>query len=94
MVGDTGRTLATFVPNNIHRYAPEGNERSQATSSHGLEVRSDFTKQIGKFIEAYRQGGKPVWNDVDTHAALCEMLDKVSKLPGIGSRDPRHDPGY
>ncbi len=64
------------------RHAPEGNWYALATYSHGLEIRADFTKQIGSITQAYSGLGIPLWNEVDTYDAVYEMLDKMERLPG------------
>ncbi len=64
------------------RHAPEGHWYALATYSHGLEVHTDFTKQIGAIIEAYSQLGAPAWSEIDTYDAVYEMLDKMGRLPG------------
>ena len=64
------------------QHAPEGHWYAFATYSHELEIHVDFTKQIGKINEAYSQLGPPTWNEIDTHDAVYEMLDKLDRLPG------------
>lgn len=74
---DLGAAMQGFL-----KHAPQGNWYSLATFSHGLEIRSDFTKQIGNIIQAYSSMGPPFWNEIDTYDAVYEMLDRMGKLPG------------
>lgn len=64
------------------KYAPEGHWYALATFSRGLEVRTDFTKQLGEIGAAYAQLGVPMWSEINTYDAVYEMLDKLGRLPG------------
>jgi len=64
------------------KYAPEDNWYALATFDRSLEVRADFTKQVGKIREGFLQGPNPMWNEVNTYDAIYEMLDKLGRLPG------------
>ena len=63
-------------------HAPEGHWYALATFARHLEIRMDFTKQVGNLITAYSQVGIPTWNEVDTYDAVYDMLDKMGRLPG------------
>ena len=64
------------------KHALEGHWYALATFSHGVEIRNDFTKQIGEITAAYSQLGTPTWSEIDTYDAVYEMLDKMGRLPG------------
>lgn len=64
------------------RSAAEGNWYALATFDRGMEVRADFTQQIGKIREAFLQTPTPMWNEINTYDAIYEMLDKLGRLPG------------
>lgn len=64
------------------QHAPAGQWYALATFSKDLEVRADFTKQLGEITAAYSQLGPPLWNEINTYDAVYEMLDKMGRLPG------------
>lgn len=76
-VDDLNASMEGFL-----QHAPEGNWYALATFSHDLEIRQDFTNQIGQVTAAYSQLGEPMWSEIDTYDAVYEMLDKMGRLPG------------
>jgi VWFA-related protein len=64
------------------KQALEGHWYALATFSHEVEIRTDFTKQIGEITAAYSQLGTPTWREIDTYDAVYELLDKMGRLPG------------
>ncbi len=62
--------------------APPGNWYALVTYSHDVTVQVDFTKQIGRIINAYTSLGQPTWLDTDVYDAVYDTLDKLQRLGG------------
>jgi len=62
--------------------APDGNWYALATFAHDLDVQVDFTKQKELIPNTFKSLGDPIWNETDTYDAICNMLDKITLLPG------------
>jgi Ca-activated chloride channel homolog len=75
--GDIQTAVHGFV-----KEAPEGNWYALATFSKDTEVHVDFTKLGGRLLEAFSDLGQPMWNEVNTHDAVYEVLDVLGRLPG------------
>ncbi len=77
VLGDLNASMEGFL-----KHAVEGHWYALATFSRDLEIRTDFTKQIGEITASYSQLGWPSWNEIDAFDAVYDMLDKMGRLPG------------
>jgi VWFA-related protein len=75
--GDIQTAVQGFV-----NEAPEGNWYALATFSKDMEIQVDFTKLGGRITEAFLDLGQPMWNEINTHDAVYEVLDVLGRLPG------------
>ncbi len=62
--------------------APDGHWYALATFSRGYTIHEDFTKQKGKILAAYADLGQPMWGEVNTYDAICDLLEKLDLLSG------------
>src|SRR5207249_11902993 len=59
--------------------APEGNWYALATFSKDMEIHVDFTRLGGRITEAFSDLGQPIWNEINTHDAVYEVLDALGR---------------
>jgi hypothetical protein len=63
--------------------APEGNWYALAIFSKDMEIHVDFTKLAGRITEAFSDLGTPIWDEIDTHDAVYEVLDVLGNCQGV-----------
>jgi hypothetical protein len=62
--------------------ASAGNRYALVTYSYGMELRVDFTTQVGEVTAAFSALGMPAWDETDAYDSVYEMLDRLGRLPG------------
>ncbi len=62
--------------------APEGNWYALATYANSLQVRADFTREIGRIRQKVSDLGPPFRNEIESYDAISSMLEKMRLLKG------------